>query len=182
MQPAISSGVGTRLPGGAAFDDVADEYLLARVAHGIDHLGQQLAGAADERESLFVLVGAGAFADEHHVGLECTLAGDDVEARGGEGAGLAGRDFGGDGFESVFAALGGLGGDARDGRRRDGSGLGGGRGRNVKGRGGFRRRRRRGFLREGFAGGGNVGEALFLEVLQVFEGLGAEGFLHGGGL
>ena len=90
----------------AAFDDVADEDLLAGIAHGVDHLGEELAGAADECEALLVFVGAGAFADEHDLGLERALAGDDVLAGGGEGAEFAGGDFGGDGCEGVGAGLG----------------------------------------------------------------------------
>ena len=49
----------------AALQDVADEDLVARVAHGLDHLRQKLTGPADKRQALPVLVGARRFADEH---------------------------------------------------------------------------------------------------------------------
>ena len=127
-------GRGHAVAGRAAFDDVADEHLLAGIAHGVDHLGQQLAGAADEREALLVFVGAGAFADEHDVGPEQALAGHDVLAGGGEGAEFAGGDFGGDGGEGVLAAFGGLGRDGGRSRRSRRSAGSGGRGWRRRGR------------------------------------------------
>ncbi len=51
----------------AALDDVRDVDVLAREVDRFDDLRQQLAGAADERDALHVLVGARRLADEHQV-------------------------------------------------------------------------------------------------------------------
>ena len=99
-------GRGDAVAGGAALDDVADEDLLAGVAHGGDHLGEELSGAADEGEALFVFIGAGAFADEHDVGVDGALSGHGVLAGGGEGAGVAGGDFGRDGCKAGGGEMG----------------------------------------------------------------------------
>ena len=164
-------GGGDAVARGAAFDDVADENLVAGVAHAFNHPGEELSGAANEGESLFVFVGAGAFANEQDVGAEGPLAGDDVLPGGGEGAAVAGFDFLHKGQERR--------GNRRARKRRwGGEGCG---------------RRRRGMAGGGFggggggsfcladAGGGDMGEALFLEELQVFNSLVAEGWFHGGG-
>ena len=167
-------GGGHAVAGGAAFDDVADEHLFAGVAHGFDHLGEELAGAADEGETLFILVGAGAFADEHDVGPQGALAGNGVGAGGGEGAGLAGGDFRSDGGERVLAAGRGLG-----DRGAGGGGRGGLRGFSLgEQRGGGRGGAAGGGFGRFPAGGGDMGNALFLEVLEIFDGLIAEGLFH----
>src|SRR5262249_49356820 len=57
--------------GRAALDYVADVDLIAHqvdalfLCRALDHLREQLSGAADERDALRVFIGAGAFADEH---------------------------------------------------------------------------------------------------------------------
>ena len=61
-------GLGLAVVRRAALDDVADVDLVARVAHRGDHLVEQLAGLADERLALRVLVGARALADEAELG------------------------------------------------------------------------------------------------------------------
>ena len=55
------------VPRRPALDHVGDVDLVAREAHRLDHLRQQLPGAADERNPLDVLVRAGRLADEHQV-------------------------------------------------------------------------------------------------------------------
>ena len=73
----------------AAFEDVADEDVLAGEADGGDDLRQQLAAAPDERLALTVLVLTGGFADEDDVGLGIALAEDGVGAPAGQVAGGA---------------------------------------------------------------------------------------------
>ena len=81
--------------GRAALHDVADvdvgalerDAFLARGA--LDHLREQLAGAADEREALLVLIGARAFADEHQLGLLVAGSEDDLVAAFVQAAALA---------------------------------------------------------------------------------------------
>jgi hypothetical protein len=48
-------------------EHVRDEDVLARQADLLEQLVEQLAGAADERQALLVLVHAGRLADEHQV-------------------------------------------------------------------------------------------------------------------
>ena len=64
----------------AALDDVGDVHVLARQADRLDDLGQQLAGAADERLALLVLVRARRLADEHQVGVRVADAEHDLLA------------------------------------------------------------------------------------------------------
>ena len=59
-QLATSSGSGLRFPGGRHLQHVADVDVAARVAHRLDHLGQELARLADERLALRVLSAPGA--------------------------------------------------------------------------------------------------------------------------
>ena len=69
-QISISSGSGVRLLGRPAFHHVADVDILPPQGDAfflggvLDHLGEQLSGAAHERDALGVFVGAGAFAHE----------------------------------------------------------------------------------------------------------------------
>ena len=56
--------------GRTALEHVGDVDLVAAEAHALgDHVGQELAGAADERLALTVFVGARGLADEHQPGL-----------------------------------------------------------------------------------------------------------------
>ena len=65
--PGHFIGCGHTVAGGAAFDDIADEDFITAVTHGVDHFGEELAGAADKGAALGILVGTGAFADEHKI-------------------------------------------------------------------------------------------------------------------
>ena len=58
QQASISSGCGSRLPGGRHLSDVGDEDVLALQPDLRQQLVEQLAGAADERQALAVLLGA----------------------------------------------------------------------------------------------------------------------------
>ena len=52
--------------GRPAFQNVGDIDLVASQAHSLgDHVGQELAGPADERLALTIFVGARGLADEH---------------------------------------------------------------------------------------------------------------------
>jgi len=66
-QVSHSSRSGWRLPG-TAFDDVRDVYIFALHAHRLDHIVEQTGRAADERLTLRVFIGAGAFAHKHQLG------------------------------------------------------------------------------------------------------------------
>jgi len=48
-----------------AFHDVSDVDIFPAQTHSFDHVGEQLAGATDERLALRVFIGAGAFTHEH---------------------------------------------------------------------------------------------------------------------
>jgi hypothetical protein len=85
MHVAISSAVGGRLPAdGAAFQDVGDENGIAAEAHRPDDFREKLAGLADERLALRVLVSARRLADEHQLGVHVAHAKDDLRAAGDE--------------------------------------------------------------------------------------------------
>ena len=62
---------------GATLDGIRDVALVARELHGLEHLGQELAGAADEGQALRVLVGARALADHDELGARVAGAEDD---------------------------------------------------------------------------------------------------------
>lgn len=98
-------GFGLAVAGGAALDDISDPDLFAPELHGLDDLGQEFARAADEGAALDILVGAGAFADEHELGHGVAFAGDDVGAAVAEAAFLAGGNAAGDGVECVDAGV-----------------------------------------------------------------------------
>src|SRR5262249_38090524 len=76
--------------GRAALDDVADVDRAARDPEPLlDHLREQLAGAADEGQALLVLGLARALADEQELGVRVAVAEDDVRAALGEAAAVA---------------------------------------------------------------------------------------------
>ena len=95
---AISSGFGVAVVGRTALDDVRDEHVLAPPADRSEQAHEQVAGAADERAALAVLVEARALADEHDLGRGIALAGHGlrprlVEATSGARPHLAGDDL-----------------------------------------------------------------------------------------
>src|SRR5262245_29261307 len=61
-----------------ALDHVRDVDLLAPHADGLDDPREELAGTADERQALLVLVSAGRLAHEHERRARVALAEDDV--------------------------------------------------------------------------------------------------------
>ena len=70
---------------GPALDDVGDVDVLTRQAHALgDHVGEQLAGGADEGLAGAVLVGARGLADEHQPGRRGAGAEDGLRAGRGE--------------------------------------------------------------------------------------------------
>ena len=85
-QASISSGCGSRFPGGPALENVRDVDVAALEADPREQLVEQLPGLADEREALLVLVEAGRLADEHQVGVGVADAEDDLRAALGEPA------------------------------------------------------------------------------------------------
>lgn len=60
----------------ATLDDVADEYLISRKAHRLDHFREQLACPANKRESLRILIGPRAFAHEDETSSRIPLSED----------------------------------------------------------------------------------------------------------
>ena len=68
-QDSISIGCGSRLPGGRHFRTLVIQTSSRVIPIPSEQLGQQPAGAADERQALAVLLGAGRLADEHQVGV-----------------------------------------------------------------------------------------------------------------
>jgi hypothetical protein len=70
--------LGIAIGGRAALDGVGDEAVaLAVELHGLEHPGEELAGAAHEGLALRVLVGAGALADADEIGARVAGAEDD---------------------------------------------------------------------------------------------------------
>ena len=63
-------------------DDVGDVHVRLAQPDGREHLVEQLAGAADERLALQVLVAAGRLADQHEAGLGCAAVEAQVLGRG----------------------------------------------------------------------------------------------------
>ena len=82
-------GLGVAVARRAALEDVADVDVVAAEAHRFDHLGQELAGGADERLAGAILVGARRLADEDQRRVGVADAEDDVGALGRELAALA---------------------------------------------------------------------------------------------
>ena len=80
MQVSHSSRSGRAVARRAALDDVGDVNVGPLQAHRLDHLVQQLPGAADEGFALLVFVGAGAFADEHQLSARVADAEHDLLA------------------------------------------------------------------------------------------------------
>src|SRR2546421_558079 len=72
--------LGIAVAGRPAQDRVRDEDFVARQVHRGQHLRQQLSRAADERQALRVLVGAGAFANDDELGARIAGAEHDVRA------------------------------------------------------------------------------------------------------
>ena len=66
--------------GRPTLDDVGNINVFAAKAHGLDHVGQELAGAPHERFALFVFISAGSFANEHEISVGITDAKDDLFA------------------------------------------------------------------------------------------------------
>ena len=73
-------GLGVAVARRAALQDVADVDVVAAEAHRLDHLGQQLAGGADERLAGAIFVGARRLADEDQRRVGVADAVDDVGA------------------------------------------------------------------------------------------------------
>ena len=77
----------------AALQDVRHVHVAAREADPLEQLAEQLAGGADERHALLVLVEPGRLAHEHQVGDRRAGAEDDLGAgRGQRAAGAARSD------------------------------------------------------------------------------------------
>ena len=91
-QAWISSGCGSRFPGGRHFRTFATKTSLRVEADAREQLVEQLPGLADERHALLVLVEAGRLADEHQVGLRVARAEDDLRPPLREPALRAARD------------------------------------------------------------------------------------------
>ena len=107
----------------AAFDHVGDVDFFALEAHGADHVVEQLAGAAYERQALRILVGAGTFANKHEAGAGRAIGKDQFVAPGVESAASAVADFFAENLQRGIAIGGG---DGRSGGgRRNGNGLAG---------------------------------------------------------
>ena len=75
-QDAISSGCGSRFPGGRHFRTFDDEDVRPREPDPAEQLVEQLACLPDEGDALLVLVEAGRLADEHQVGVGAPRAED----------------------------------------------------------------------------------------------------------
>ena len=82
-------GEGVAVVGGAALDHVGDEHVLPFYTDACEQLVEELSCASNEREALLVFVVSRAFANEHHVGREGTVAWDglgSLRSQGAEGA------------------------------------------------------------------------------------------------
>ena len=89
-----------------AFDDVRDVNLLALEAHGVDHVVEELAGAAHEGQPLRVFIGSRALAYEHEAGVGVSVAKDDgVPALKGKRTAGAVSNVGADGLKRGGASL-----------------------------------------------------------------------------
>ena len=85
----------------AMANDVGDEDLAAVEADPREQLVQQLAGRADERTALHILVVSGRLAKEEHPRLATPLARDSLARTAVEGAGHARAYLGGQPTERV---------------------------------------------------------------------------------
>ena len=84
-QAAISSGSGSRFPGGLHLRTFATK-TSAREADALEQPVEQLPRLPDERHALLVLVEPGRLADEHQVGIRAPRAEDDLRSPAGERA------------------------------------------------------------------------------------------------
>ena len=91
-QAPISSGSGSRLPGGRHLTTLAMNTSRALEADAGQQLLEELPGGADERAALLVLVVAGRLADEHDLGVDRPFARHGARARRAKRAGAAGVD------------------------------------------------------------------------------------------
>ena len=90
-QFSISTGCGSRLPGGRHLSTLQIHTSGALESDLLQQLVQQPARAPDERQALLVLAGARRLAHEHQLGVRVAGAEHDRLARGRElGAALAG--------------------------------------------------------------------------------------------
>ena len=81
-QVFASVGSGTRFLGGRHFHYIGDVHLLAAESHGRDHVVQQLPGLTNERQALFVLVRAWAFANKHQARVRVAVGEHDAVTAG----------------------------------------------------------------------------------------------------
>jgi hypothetical protein len=102
-QVALAGGdlVGLRIAvaRGPALEHVGDVHLRPGQTDRLEQAFENLAGLADERHALLVLVVAGRLADEHQVGVGITRPDHDLRARRGEGALLAPEPLAGEPVE-----------------------------------------------------------------------------------
>ena len=82
-------GLRVAVAGRAALEHVRDVDVRARETDPVQQLLEQLAGLADERHTLLVLVEAGRLADEHQLGVRVAGAEDDLRPRRRERAARA---------------------------------------------------------------------------------------------
>src|SRR5256885_16872913 len=66
--------------GGPAFHHVADINVFALQAHGLNHLVQQFSCTANERQTLYVFIPPGSFANENQISFGITVAKDELGA------------------------------------------------------------------------------------------------------
>ena len=85
-------GLRVAVLGRAALDDVGDEDLGAGQPDAVEEVVEQFAGLSDEGAALLVFVEAGAFADEHQLGVGVAVAGNGAVASLAEAAGVAACD------------------------------------------------------------------------------------------
>src|SRR4051794_17938535 len=117
-------GLGRAVLRRPAFNDVADVYVRAFEGNAffargaLDHLCQKLAGPADERDPLLVLIGTRAFADKDQPGLLIADPEDELIAAGVQGAAGAVADVGENAQKSVAVGSEGREGDDGLGRRK----------------------------------------------------------------
>ncbi len=119
---AIAAGVGGGV--GSALEDVGDIDLLTGELHRREHFGEKIAGSANKRFTLLVLIGAGGFPNEHEASFRIADPKDDLGAGFGEvGADLAGESLRAKRGEAVRLGSSGRRGGSGHGTR---FGLGGG--------------------------------------------------------
>ena len=92
----ISSGSGSRLPGGRHFTTLVMKTSSRAQPMRAQQLVEQLAGGPDERAPGGVLAGAGTLPDQEHVAQRVALAGDGVRPAALKRAARAATDLGRD--------------------------------------------------------------------------------------